>query len=401
MFQTLDDKGSCVGVYKDGELYFDNIPEVLDKTWNYVGFLKDLEVEYASIYAAGSKLEDCCPQHLKGDWDNINRRLRAFVNSLIVSKVSLTDNCFFDVVPERFLKEYCELKNRICQHVFDTKEKPQEYSFFRKFNQLIYDVSSRELQIDRDRLATLIYTPQGKRLWEKVNSGRTNIKYNMFSSVTGRLTVEENSFPILNLASKLRDVIKPTNDWFVSFDLNAAEKRIALALAGQNQPTGDLHDEAVKLVFNNEVTRAQSKSITTQWLYDSQSEDARKWDANLSKYYNKPKLLSDHWINGYIHTPYGRKIEADRHHAISYLNQSTLIDMFHRQILKVAKYLENKRSFVAFMVHDQLVIDLKDEEKNSLKDIINVLSNTPYGTFPVKVEIGADFGNMKKVNIKV
>ena len=223
----------------------------------------------------------------------------------------------------------------------------------------------------------------------------------MFSSVTGRLTTEENSFPLLTLNSKLRDVIKPTNDWFVSLDLNAAEMRIALALAGENQPVGDLHEDAVKNVFNSELTRAQAKSTTTEWLYDSQSENARKWDESLSKYYNKQKLLSDHWINGYIHTPYGRKIEADRHHAISYLNQSTLIDMFHRQIIKLAKFLENKKSFVAFMVHDQVIIDLKDEEKNYLKDIINILSNTPYGIFPVKVEIGADFGNMKKVNIKV
>lgn len=401
MFQSLDEKGACVGVYKDGELYFHDIPDDLDKSWNYAGFLKDREIDYASLYAAGNGLESCCPPHLKGDFERINKKLHAFINSFIVSKINLKENCIYDLIPSRFLKEYCELKNRISQHVFETTEKPSQYTFLREFNELIYDISYRDLQIDRDILSTRIHNPQGKRLWEKVNNGRTKIKYNMFSSVTGRLTVEENSFPILNLSSKLRDVINPTNDWFVSLDLNAAEMRIALALAGENQPVGDLHEHAVQKVFNGEVTRAQAKSIATEWLYDSQSENARKWDSQLSKFYNKPALLSDYWINGQICTPYDRKIDADRHHAISYLNQSTLIDMFHRQLVKLFKYLDNKKSFIAFMVHDQVIIDLHESEKNSLKDIITILSNTPYGTFPVKVEIGNNFGNMKKVNIKV
>ena len=400
MFQTLDDKGSCIGIYKDGELYFDDIPAELDKTWNYVGFLKGLEVEYASIYAGGYGLENCCPSHLKGDWERVNKKLRALVNSFIVSKVSLKENCFFDLTPKRFLKEYCELKNKICEDVFQNHKRPQEYEFFKDFTEFVYDIGSRELKIDRDLLATRIYSPQGKRLWEKVNAGNTKIKYNIFSSVTGRLTTSENSFPILTLNSKLRDIIKPTNDWFVSIDLNAAEMRIALALAGEKQPAGDLHADAIDKVFGGQVTRAQAKSITTEWLYDSHSDNAKKWDDSLSKYYNKQKLLTDYWIDGRIHTPYGRKIEADRHHAISYLNQSTLIDLFHRQLIKVSKFLENKSSYIAFTVHDQVIIDLKDSEKKNLIDIINILSETPYGHFPVKVEIGPDFGNMKKVNIK-
>ena len=63
--------------------------------------------------------------------------------------------------------------------------------------------------------------------------------------------------------------------------------------------------------------------------------------------------------------------------------------------------LQNKQSFIAFMVHDSLVLDLKESEKNMLPDLIRELSNTPYGNFPVKVEIGPNYGNMKKVKIKV
>ena len=401
MFQALDDKGECVGIYKDGELHFRDLPIELDATWSYTAFLKGLDVQYANIYTLGKSLEEVCPDHLKNDWSRVNNKLKALINSFIEAKVDLKQNCFFDLTPVRFLKEYCELKNKICEHTFNVHAKPQEYNFFKEFTELTTDIAGRELQLDKVRLSELLYNPQAKKLWEKINNGATSIKYNLFNSVTGRLTVTERSFPILNLSSKLREIIKPTNDWFVSFDLNAAEMRIALALSGENQPEGDLHESCVATVFNNELTRAQAKSVATEWLYDSNSELAKKYDQALSKFYNKRKLFSEYWKDGYVCTPYSRKIEADRHHVISYLNQSTLIDMFHRQLLKINKLLENKKSFIAFTVHDCVVLDLKDEDKKMLPDLIRELSNTPYGTFPVKVEIGHNFGDMKKVKIKI
>lgn len=401
MFQVLDEKKSCVGIYKNGEIFYDLNLSNLDNTWSYAQFLKGLDIQYASIYCGGKSLEEVCPQETQSDWNKITGKMRAHISSCFQSKISIKENCFFDLVPQRFLKEYCETKNRICEYVFQVYEKPKEYTFYRELTELISGISTRDLHIDRARLMERLYVPQAKNLLDKVNNGQTKIKYNIYNSVTGRLSLEENSFPILNLSAKLRDIIKPTNDWFVSIDLNAAEIRMALALSGEEQPEGDLHETALKTVFNDEVTRTQAKNITMQWLYDSQSELCKKYDANLSKFYNKQKLISEYWHDGEVHTPYGRIIPADRHHILSYLNQSSLIDMWHRQLIKACRKLENKKSFLGFLVHDQAVFDLKDEEKNILPELISELSNTPYGKFPVKVEIGADFMNMKKVKIKV
>jgi len=401
MFQTIDDKGTCIGVYSDGEIYLEKISINLDKTWNYVDFLKGKTVEYAQIYANGSSLEECCPKELKSSFDEIKKKLTSHLKSLNISKINLNEACLFQLTPRRFLKELCEVKNKITGHVFDSFERPKEYEFYREFTEFISDVGSRKLSLDKDLLKGRIYTPQGKKLWEKVNSGQDTIKFNMFSSVTGRLTVTERSFPILNLNTKFRDIIKPTNDWYVSLDLNAAEMRVALALAGEGQPEGDLHEHVKKEIFGEDYTRTQAKNISTQWLYDAFNEETQKFDSKLSSFYNKEKLFSEYRQNGHVLTPFNRKIECDKHHFISYLCQSTLIDLFHRQILKIYKLLENKKSFVAFPLHDQVVIDLDEMDKNLLPDIIKTLSDTPYGTFPVKVEIGPNFGNMKKVNIKV
>ena len=37
-FQTLDDKTECVGVYADGKLHFDKMPDNLKITWNHSEF---------------------------------------------------------------------------------------------------------------------------------------------------------------------------------------------------------------------------------------------------------------------------------------------------------------------------------------------------------------------------
>ena len=50
LFQTLDDKKECVGIYANGELQFEDMPNGISKTWSYSNFLGGLDIEYASRY---------------------------------------------------------------------------------------------------------------------------------------------------------------------------------------------------------------------------------------------------------------------------------------------------------------------------------------------------------------
>lgn len=400
LFQSLDDKKDCVGIYANGELYFHDAPTDLTATWGYSSHLVDMDIQYAQLYVMGKSLDDVCPPELKSQWTAINKKLYSFVTSFIESKVSLKENCIYDLTPPRFLKEYCELKNRICEHVFQTYSKPKEYEFYREFTQFIDGIRNRELNLDRAWLAEKLYDPQAKALWEAVGGGATTVKYNMFGSITGRLTTEKGSFPILTLSKKYREVIKPTNNWFVELDLNAAELRVAQALLSRKQVIGDFHQWSADNIFRGELTRSEAKETATQWLYNSQSKNARKYDTELSQFYNKTALVAMYWDGSKISTPFGREIDSDEYHAVSYLNQSTLIDLFHRQILKVHNLLKDKKSFISLTVHDSVLIDLADEDKPMLPEIIKTLSDTKWGKFPASVKIGADYGNMKKMKIK-
>jgi hypothetical protein len=401
IFQVLDSKDGCLGIYQDGELLFGPLPNDLEKTWDYSIHLKDKDIKYAHLYSGGKSIDECCPDHLKDDWERVNKKIKAFINSFIESKVSLKENCIYDLVPPRYLKEFYDVKCKITEHVFRTTEEPREYQFIKDFSELIGDISARNLNLDSGWLSEKLWDLQAKKLWAKVIGGQTSIEYNMFGSVTGRLTVTEDSFPILNLNKNLRTVIKPQNDWFVELDLNAAELRVARALLNNAQIAGDHHEWSAKNIFNSELTRTEAKETATSWLYGSHAKLAVKYDKELEAFYKKEALKASYWVDGVVNTPFNRTIPADDHHVISYLNQSTLIDLFHRQILKMNKLLNNKKSFISFLVHDCLVLDLAEEDKPLLVDLIRTLSDTQWGTFPVNVKIGSNYGEMKKVKLKV
>ena len=112
LFQTLDDKTECVGIYADNQLIFDpeGFPPELTQTWKYAPYLRDLDIEYISLYLEGGKIADAIPEYLKDDWEDVSNKVLAFKRSLAISQVDTSENCFFDLVPERFLVEFCEVK---------------------------------------------------------------------------------------------------------------------------------------------------------------------------------------------------------------------------------------------------------------------------------------------------
>ncbi len=402
LFQTLDDKNECVGFYAEDKLQFNKpLPNNLSATWSYSGFLKGKNIDYAQLYCDGKNLDEVCPEYLKEDWTNINKRLKSIIASCIESKVSLRENCFFDLTPQRFLIEYCHLRNEITKHIFDTVPKPAEYAFYKRFNELLHDIKSRDLNIVLEGIKNKLAKENAMAFYKKIANGTNHISYDMFSSITGRLTVNKNSFPILTFPKQYRSILKPQNDWFIVFDMNAAELRTALALNGKVQPEGDLHGWSAENVFKGQLDRSKAKETATAWLYNSHSPLSIQYDKELSALYDKQALLNKYWIDGYVETPFNRKMQADEHHAISYLNQSTFIDMFHRQIIKVDDFLRNKKSFVSFLVHDEFVLDVTNDEKNDIVEIIKILQDTPYGKFPVNVKAGKNYGELKKLNLKV
>lgn len=389
-FITLDNKDWCKGVYHQGQLHYDKLPDNLTKTWKYAEYLNDRDIVYASLYVGGKTMSDVCPEHLRDQWEKHTKKLSAYHKSFITSKIDLDENCFFDLVPEQFLLELCEIKTQIIDWVLENYQKPANYDLLLEAEKVLNSISNKKLNIDLSVLRENRHDNRARTLLDRIKDAKHRVSYNLFGSKTGRLTTNPHTFPILNLDKEYRSIIKPTNDLFVELDYNAAEIRVLLGLSGQQQPKQDIHDWNAERLG---ITRDQAKKEIFSWLYGSRKIDTKKYES----YFGLNKLM-EHKYDGFTITSlYGKKIKTDQFHSLNYLIQSSTTELFLDQISKINKILKNKKSFISFLVHDSVVIDLAKEDRKLINNILSTFAETKLGVFPVNISAGKDYGQLRKL----
>ena len=393
-FQVLDDKKECVGIYHNGMVNYEPSIQNGSRTWKYSPYLRGYDIEYARLYCAGQTLEQVCPDHLKESYKDISAKMKAFLISFQEAKISLEDNCFFDLVPERFLLEFCEIKNEITKHIFENFSRPKNYRFLFSLEQMISDISSQKLNIDLGELSASLADIQVRSSIKKIKKSDNCISYDIFGTKTGRLSTKKNSFPIMTLNKSYRAILKPKNDLFLELDYNAAELRTLLALSGHTQPDQDIHEWNMKNVYGDRLNREESKKRIFSWLYNPESKDFQS-----EKFYERNKVLTQHWQGGIVSTPFGREIKVDRSKALNYLIQSTTSDAFLTQCHKIWQKLSEYKTNIAFLLHDSVVLDFASDERHLIPEMIDLFSQNDLGKFKVNVAIGKNYGDMRGLAI--
>jgi len=402
LFQTLDDKSECVGIYCDGSLHFDaaDFPAHMSKTWKYSEYLRDRgEIEYANLYVQDKKMEEVIPEYLREDWNEVAARLLAFRRSLGIGKVDIDSHCIFDLIPTRFLADFCEVKNIITDYVITHYERPQRYEYLLKVCQLLEDISNRPLKINDQRLKAFISGEPRDGPIRRLLGAPPYIRYNQFGTKTGRLTTRRNSFPILTLKKRLRSVVEPRNDYFLELDFNGAEVRVLLGMLGMPQPSDDVHEFHRREIFGKKKSREEVKTAFFAWLYGSKSAETRLYSKHLEKFYNKEQVLDQYWDGKKVYTPYRKEIDnVDEHHALNYIVQSTCAELTLLQALKIDHLLRSQgsHSHIACIIHDAIVIDFSQKDEALLGDIKQLMESTKFGRFKINVSSGNDLGNLKE-----
>ena len=393
IFQTLDEKQECVGIYYGDELIFNQpLPENLSHTWSYSAFLADLDVEYAKLYCGSQTLDDVCPESLKDQWDDVKERLLAFHKSLRTAKIDLSQNCFYDLVPQRFLIEYCYVRNLITDWVFQNFEKPKNYDYMLDLTREIDRIKHTKLKIN---LKELNMAKRSHRDFsKKIQKTKPYCHFNINGTRTGRLTTTKTSFPILTFKHEYRSILKPNNDFFVELDFNAAEIRTLLSLQNKPQPQEDIHEWNIKNVFSGKETREEAKQRIFAWLYNPESTDYA-----CEKAYDRKNILTKYFSGDKIINAFGTEIESEKRTALNYIIQSTCAENVLRQMIKVSKALQGSKSYVAFPIHDSIVIDFSMEDGDKLKELVKIFSQTELGDFKVNIRAGKDFGSLKDIEV--
>jgi len=391
IFQTLDDKSECVGIYAEGKLSFDELPDGLTACWAPVPYLEGKEIEYASLYCEGKTPDQICPDNLRDDWDECNEKMKAFYRSFMLGRVNLDENCFFDLIPVRFLARYCEMRTKITKYALESYEKPKNYDYLLKMTKLLTKIGHNQLKIDLSGLNSMMHRAKTRNFREKAQNLPRYVRYNLFGTKTGRLTTKRSSFPIMTMNKEFRSVVKPTNSHFLELDFNAAEIRTLLALAGAKQPLEDIHAWNLAQGMGEGVeTREQAKKAFFSWLYDE-----KKKNEKLEQIYKRSDVINDHFKDGQVTTPFGNTMPADRHHSLSYLIQGTTAEMVLRQAIKIDEFLKGRKSFIAFTIHDSVIIDISKDETNLVPKLLGLFTDTELGLFKVNASFGDSFGDLK------
>ena len=391
IFQTLDDKSECIGVYVDGQLYFDNVPDDLTVTWKYSGSLSDKDVEFVGLWTNGLGIEECCPEEHATEFKQCRNKLEAYLKSFKIAKINMRDHCIFDMIPQDFLMQFCEVKNKIVEHVQGAWQKPSNYEHLSNVDRLLHKIKYQKLNLSVQDCRHLLASTRDRDKAKMLINKYRQIDNNLFGTVTGRLTTNQSSFPILTLRKDLRQMIKPQNDLFVCLDYNGAEVRTLLELSGEEQPNIDIHQWNSEHLFDQEIARDECKVKFFAWLYDPTSNDIE------SEQYDRKKVLDKWYVDGYINTPYGRKIKVEERKALNYLLQSTTSDRVLSKAVQIDKFLvgEGCSSYISHIVHDEIVIDYCDEDRSLIPQIKQIFEDG----YPCNLTAGKDYYNLKELKI--
>ena len=61
--------------------------------------------------------------------------------------------------------------------------------------------------------------------------------------------------------------------------------------------------------------------------------------------------------------------------------------------------LENTKSHISHIVHDEVVVDLHNDDKPMIPDIKSAFSNNRLGEFMVNLNAGKDYYNLEELNL--
>lgn len=399
IYQSLDDKKKCYGVYCDGKIHYTPPKTELEKTWKASSSLLEGNKEYAWIYSNGRELEDLCPDYLKVEYKSLSRVLKAHLKAFEIAKVPLDEICIYDLVPNSFLLEWCEVKNNICEHVFENFERPKNYEHLAAVHELLTQIRFQKLNLSVSGSRNTLTSSRLRQQVSKVLDYYPYVNYNLYGTITGRLTTQSPSFPILNIDKNLRSIVKPTNDWFISLDYNAADVRVLLSLAGEEQPQEDIHEWNSRNFFGGSgygdrvMDREEAKVAFFSWIYNAKDTT---YDHSI---YNRKNILDKYYDGKAITNTFDRTIEVDEDKALSYLVQSTTNDLTLDRAVEISKILKGRNSFISFVIHDEIVIDFSDQDRDILLKIKDCFSNNKMGKFMTNVSAGTDFYSMKELKI--
>ena len=91
LFQILDDKKDCLGIYSEDKFYYGDLRDSFTKTWDWSPHLDGRDYDFARLYVNGKDLEQACPEHLKDRFTIYRNKIKAFIKAASIAKIDISD----------------------------------------------------------------------------------------------------------------------------------------------------------------------------------------------------------------------------------------------------------------------------------------------------------------------
>ena len=87
-------------------------------------------------------------------------------------------------MPEKFLLQFCEIKDKITKHVIENNEKPENYDFLLDLVKIIEDIKQRRLNIDLEPIKSKLHEFKARQWRDKLKKISPYVSYDIFGTVT-------------------------------------------------------------------------------------------------------------------------------------------------------------------------------------------------------------------------
>ena len=155
----------------------------------------------------------------------------------------------------------------------------------------------------------------------------------------------------------------------------------------------DLHEWNKRHIFENRVSRDESKIRFFSWLYDNS-----KVDKKLDMIFDREKIIEKYWNGTEVVTDFGRHIPSTGFKALNHLIQSTTNDLIVESLVNALGKIPQLKGRLAFTIHDSIVLDCKKEDACLLEEFKTALEETRYGKFLCSFHLGKNLLNLKDVS---
>ena len=82
------------------------------------------------------------------------------------------------------------------------------------------------------------------------------------------------------------------------------------------------------------------------------------------------------------------EVGLDERRAFNYLIQSTTADLVLERSMAIDRYLSDKKSYISHLIHDEVVIDLCDDEREIVPELKKIFAQNSLDTYEVNVQAG-------------